>query len=64
MSFPQRYPWERLKNVGDGFTWHDRDDERSLRSQACKQAKRRGIVILVRVNRQGRLRVTYVSGLL
>lgn len=59
MSFPSRYPWERLKNIGDGFTWSIRADERSLRSQACKQQKRRGIVILVKVNKQGRLRVTY-----
>lgn len=59
MSFPCRYPWERLKNIGDGFTWKDRDDERSLRSQACKQQRRRGIVIQVKVNKRGSLRVTY-----
>jgi hypothetical protein len=60
----QRYPWDRLKYPGNFFIWRNRPDEKSLRSQANKQGKRRHIEISVKVVSEERMRVTYVRGLL
>lgn len=57
-----RYPWNKLKRPGSSFVWPDREDERSLRSQANKQGKRRGVVYSVAVESPSQLRVTYVCG--
>jgi hypothetical protein len=59
----KRYPWDRLKNPGMSFLWK-RADERSLRSQANKQGKRRKVVYSVRVESATKLRVTLEHGLL
>jgi hypothetical protein len=60
----KRYPWNRLKYPGNFFIWRNRPDEKSLRSQANKQGKRRHIEISVEVVSKERMRVTYVRGLL
>lgn len=62
-----RYPWHKLVRPGDSFVWRWRKDERSLRSQAHKQGKRRGLVYTVELFLDGshwRLRVTYVCGII
>ena len=57
-----RYPWDSLKKVGDFFIWKSLADERSVRSQANKQGKRRRIFYSVRkenrANGKRQLRVT------
>ena len=60
----KRYPWDRLKKPGDSFVWKERDHERSLRSQANKQGKKRRVVYSVKVESPTKLRVTYVTGLI
>lgn len=64
MSGTQLYPWEKLKNPGDAFDWKDPNAERSLRAQASKQAKRRGIIITVRTFWPYRMEVKYVRNVL
>lgn len=63
MTGTRVYPWAALHAPGDVFIWLDRRDERSLRAQASKQAKRRSIRITVELIAEG-LRVTYVCGIL
>lgn len=60
----RRYPWHKLDRPGAFFVWRIREDERSLRSQANKQGRRRKVVYsVVRVGDKT-LRVTYERGLL
>ena len=59
-----RYPWHKLDQPGSFFLWRCRADERSLRSQAAKQACRRQVVFSVERVGDKTLRVTYVRGLI
>jgi hypothetical protein len=59
-----RYPWRKLDRPGAFFLWRNRADERSLRSQANKQAKRRGVVYSVERVGDKTLRVTLLRCLL
>lgn len=63
MTGTRVYPWEALYAPGDSFIWPDKRDERSLRAQASKQAKRRSIIIRAQVV-EGGILVTYVRGVL
>jgi hypothetical protein len=56
-----KYPWTRLKKIGDSFIWRDRADERSLRSQAHKQSRIRGCFVSVSVKDAHSLRVRLES---
>lgn len=63
MTGTRVYPWELLEYPGCSFIWPNKEDERSLRSQASKQAKRRSIEVKVQLV-EGGLLVTYVTGVL
>lgn len=62
MTGTRVYPWHLLKVPGDSFLWYTKADERSLRSQASKQAKRLSVTITVNVTESDYLLVTYVAG--
>lgn len=62
MTGTRVYPWHLLKKPGDSFLWYTKADERSLRAQASKQAKRLSVQITVNVTAEDYLMVTYQTG--
>lgn len=64
MTGTRVYPWHLLQNPGDHFLWYTKADERSLRAQASKQAKRLSVQITVNVTADDYLLVTYQTGVL